>query len=148
MIQCRTCLAVKPINQFHLSRHKTPERQCKACKHARQYERRRDPVVAELVNANARKNYNPTVRRFHRMKSLYGLTQEAFMDLWDKQSGECAVCRSELEMTGKRGAQVDHDHESGRVRGLLCGNCNIALGHLKESVERIHGLLAYVEGFE
>lgn len=72
---------------------------------------------------------------FHRaIERRYGLTQEAFWKLWDSQGGRCALCttigfdteapRNVLEFK----LVVDHDHKTGKVRGLLCQRCNISLG--------------------
>ena len=57
-------------------------------------------------------------------------------DLLIAQAGRCAICKSIL--TGYREPFLDHDHEAGNVRGLLCGPCNIALGHL-EARARVMG---------
>lgn len=68
------------------------------------------------------------------LRSLYGLTEHQYQELWDSQNGKCAVC-NELETKGKR-LHVDHDHSCcpgeetcGKcIRGLLCGKCNTGLG--------------------
>ena len=67
------------------------------------------------------------------------------------QKGVCAVCGLP-ETTITRGylqpLAVDHDHSSGKIRGLLCVKCNTALGLLKDSKERIKTLLEYIENAE
>lgn len=60
----------------------------------------------------------------------YRFVSGEFEDLLTKQAGVCAICGG---LGGKKGLGVDHDHESGKVRALLCGTCNSALGHLKDS---------------
>ncbi len=59
--------------------------------------------------------------------------------LFERQQGRCAVCRKEFAVL-----HVDHDHVTGKVRGLLCGNHNRALGLLQDSRENISALLRYV----
>lgn len=63
-----------------------------------------------------------------KIKRLYGLTPQTYLDLLHQQEGRCAICRQLPD----RGLQVDHCHDTGRVRGLLCGPCNRALGLLQE----------------
>ncbi len=87
---------------------------------------------AEKIRINDRAKYrrNPDkVRRSH-MK-MYGLTIERYEQMLEAQSGVCALCGR----TNKNGYRlaVDHDHETGRVRGLLCTNCNNGLGRFKDN---------------
>lgn len=63
----------------------------------------------------------------------YGITLEEYNALLEAQGGRCAICR---RATGKtRRLSVDHDHSSGRVRGLTCSVCNKMLGHGRDDVE-------------
>lgn len=99
-----------------------------------------DPEFREKQKARSRKAYN---RAFHRLKT-YGLTQDQFDAMFTDQDGCCASCGDKLKDAGKS-THVDHDHKTGKVRALLCGYCNPALGLLKEDPERIRALAAYVE---
>ena len=60
------------------------------------------------------------------------------------QGGGCAVCGSVLPQKGRKRPHVDHDHETGEVRGILCHNCNRALGAVGDSVERLDQLKRYI----
>lgn len=76
------------------------------------------------------------------------LTPEEYNALWEAQGGVCASCgHPERAMLKKRARElaVDHCHTTGRIRGLLCGNCNRALGLLYEDPQRIQALLEYTE---
>lgn len=64
----------------------------------------------------------------YRIPYLYGITIEDFNSLLKKQSGVCAICGKGPK--GKSRLCVDHDHETGKVRGLLCYRCNMAIGAL------------------
>ena len=66
--------------------------------------------------------------------------------LYAAQAGLCAVCGNP-EPPHRRSAMlsVDHDHITGKVRGLLCSNCNFALGHVKDSIEILAALIKYLE---
>jgi hypothetical protein len=77
----------------------------------------------------------------------YGLTELQFSRLVVKQNGCCAICR-----TGNPGARknvsnwfVDHDHVSGKVRGLLCNRCNRAIGQFEDSPDLLLRAAAYLE---
>lgn len=84
-------------------------------------------------------------RRDRYLRSRYGITWAQYQELLQQQGGQCAVVGC-TEPPGGRGSiyHVDHDHKTGKVRGLLCSNCNRALGLLRESPERIEGLAAYI----
>lgn len=73
----------------------------------------------------------------------YGLTAEEYRRRVAAQQGRCAVCGCEPG-DGKR-LHVDHDHESGVIRDLLCGPCNHALGHAKDDPARLRALADYLE---
>ena len=67
-----------------------------------------------------------------------------YLQLLDKQKGCCAICGlHELEHNGK--LHVDHNHETGKVRGLLCTRCNTALGKFKESPTILESAVKYLE---
>lgn len=72
----------------------------------------------------------------------YGLTIEDYNALLEKQGGVCAIC-SNVCSTGKR-LSVDHDHDTGRVRGLLCSTCNRGIGMLRDDPELIRAALRYL----
>lgn len=65
-----------------------------------------------------------------RLRSKYGLTQQDFDLMLERQSFQCAICSNPL-IPG-RGTHVDHDHSTGKVRGLLCFSCNLRIGHLEK----------------
>ena len=74
-------------------------------------------------------------------KRLYGLTKEGYDTLLEQQGGKCAICRRPDR--GRRLA-VDHDHQTHRVRGLLCRTCNLALGWLGDDPVLLAQALEYL----
>jgi hypothetical protein len=62
----------------------------------------------------------------------YGITQEQYEEMLSEQNGGCAICGI-TEATNGRRLAVDHDHQTGEVRGLLCNNCNVAVGIIENS---------------
>ena len=81
-------------------------------------------------------NNNKRSRECHRYKTCR-ITSEQYEELFKKQNGVCAICqqpewRLNSKKNGLRSLCVDHDHDTGKVRGLLCGSCNSSIGWLKE----------------
>lgn len=90
-----------------------------------------------------------TIRRSH-LKRLYGLTLEAEAAMLAEQNGVCAICRMPETMTNKQTGDVltlavDHCHQTGKNRGLLCRWCNTALGMFKDSPERFRAAADYLD---
>lgn len=101
--------------------------------------------VAAWVRDNKEhlRSYQRTAKRL----SNYGLSEEAFLRLWDGQHGQCAICLRHMEI-GKRGktaCHVDHNHKTGKVRGLLCGGCNPGLGWFEDSATICRRAAEYLE---
>lgn len=92
--------------------------------------RNRAHYAANRTDHLARKRANRLVRK-------YGLTREEYLALHVAQGGVCAICgRAETMRSsgdGVRELAVDHDHETGRVRALLCASCNAGLGHFRDA---------------
>lgn len=82
--------------------------------------------------------------RQHRrnLKKLYGITMDIYDALNSAQGGCCAVCGKQSD--GRR-LDIDHDHTTGKVRGLLCAACNRAIGLIHDSSERAWALASYLE---
>lgn len=78
----------------------------------------------------------------------FGLTVERYDELLRSQNGVCAICGSDTPFTPKNGAFiVDHDHETGEVRGLLCSRCNRGIGYLGDDPQRLTRALDYLLGW-
>jgi len=77
--------------------------------------------------------------------STYGITQEDYDLMLDIQKECCAICGIEEQKTTKKRLFVDHDHKTGKVRGLLCQHCNFVLGQAKDSVEILENAITYLK---
>jgi len=73
----------------------------------------------------------------------YGITAEQYNALVEKQHGACAICS--LPCSSGRRLSVDHDHRSGKIRGLLCVNCNQSIGKFKDNPALLDRAAAYLE---
>ena len=132
MKTCTKCHQEKPVASFVRDRRaKTGfTSRCKACDLARnQKYRTENPEKRRISSRNSE------------LKRLYGLTPEMYDALLSRQGGVCAGCG--LSPNNKR-LCVDHDHATGVVRGLLCGNCNMALGKVFDNVHTLTNLINYL----
>ena len=95
----------------------------------------------ECYNAHKRTLPSYTDKNYQRnlkLQARYGISLDEYEGMARRQNGVCAVC----EVSGK--LHVDHEHETGRVRGLLCGSCNRALGLLKDNVDSLKKAIDYL----
>lgn len=84
-----------------------------------------------------------------RPKNLYGLTAEEVLDLHAEQGGKCAICGEQETVRDWQGGKtralsIDHDHETGAVRGLLCYRCNNALGLYQDDPALLERAASYL----
>lgn len=84
---------------------------------------------------------NPDKTRDSNLRSKYGLSLEGYNQLFDEQEGRCAICSREQD---DENLCVDHCHTSGEIRGLLCRQCNRAIGLLGDDTVIIRKALEYL----
>lgn len=115
--------------------------------------RKRERYAADPVPHRARSRQyaaeRPIAMRDKGLRRFYGLTLAEYEAMFDAQGGLCAICQRPETMTQKgkvKALSVDHDHETGRVRQLLCSACNRALGFFGDDPERIADAAAYLAG--
>lgn len=137
-----------------ISRYTNNDCRCEACKAAwRVYMDARRPRQNELArknyykhhaarrkaaNANAKPRHDERSRWF---KRAYGMTEADVAAMFEKQGRKCAIC----ETPESRIWHLDHDHESGAIRAVLCLNCNCGIGHLHDSPDLLRKAAAYLE---
>lgn len=108
------------------------------------HKRESDPVyrqkAADRMRASRARNVASARERGrrHQLRSKYGLTVEQYERMVDQQGGRCAICRRAGRL------HVDHNHNTGEVRGLLCMNCNTGIGHLGDDVEVLGRAIGYL----
>lgn len=79
------------------------------------------------------------------LKQSHGMTEADYQRLWDTQGGVCGICQCSAPATGPQRLVVDHDHVTGRVRGLLCRGCNVGLGNLKDERSLLRSAIKYLD---
>ena len=93
----------------------------------RYYDKHRDKLIIISKNYAMKNPEKPkTYKRKYQLKR-YNITLDQYNEMFNKQEGKCAICQKHQNEL-KKILYVDHDHKTGEVRGLLCKNCNVALG--------------------
>mgnify|MGYP003340524830 CR=1 FL=1 len=95
-------------------------------------------------NCNTRWHARDWLDRWASRNYKYGVTKEFLLELYQKQEGKCAICDQEPQ-TQRKGLHIDHCHETGKVRGLLCHGCNTALGSFKDSPNILTKAIDYLK---
>ena len=73
-----------------------------------------------------------------------GITPEQLVDRYERQEGCCGICKTEITLID---SAIDHNHETGEFRGVLCKQCNRALGMFKDSTTVLNSAIEYLESF-
>jgi len=81
--------------------------------------------------------------RLRYLKTRYGITPEQYEAMLARQAGVCAICRNPSRGSTRR-LHVDHDHATGKVRGLLCFSCNAGLGHFADNLRWLEATIQYL----
>lgn len=99
----------------------------------------------ERIRAGERERYraDPSQAKNRQLKHKYGITMDDYEALLAEQDCKCGVCGVDLS-TVKRSC-IDHSHTTGKVRGVLCGHCNLGIGHLRDDPERLRAAIEYLE---
>ena len=84
------------------------------------------------------------IKKDRDLKAAYGISLEEYHQMLVKQDHRCKICLTH-EKDVKRVLCVDHDHDTGKVRGLLCDTCNRSLGLLKDSIETLTRAVKYLK---
>ena len=89
------------------------------------------------------KNHCEQVKE-NNLKRVYGLSPEDWQKIWDNQEGKCKICDVPFESPPE--AYIDHNHLTGKIRGLLCSKCNFAIGLLGDDPKLMIKAIEYLRG--
>lgn len=156
---CCKCGEEKPVSEFHKDKNSSDgyTYQCKACRNAKYkeyYHANADKMKEkrESTKEYRKEYYNDPERKLqYRRKYIereFGIKYEQYDQMLEEQKGVCAICGCSETKPNAKYLAVDHNHETGIVRGLLCNNCNRALGLLKDNKEILQNAIKYLEKYE
>lgn len=140
MKHCKTCNTTKPLSDFGLLRGK-PRHICKDCRkiESKQWYENNKDRKKELS-----KQYKH-IKKDKDLQTTYGINLATYNTMLVEQGCRCKICQKP-QGDLKRALCVDHDHNTGKVRGLLCDTCNRSLGLLKDNVNILERAVKYLEG--
>ncbi len=117
---CKTCGVDKPLTEYNKQSNRTSYYTwCKEC--------------------------HKVLNRKSKLKRLYGITPEEYDAMYKSQNGSCKICsKHQIELNVS--LAVDHCHETGEIRGLLCRPCNSAIGLFKENIDTMMSGIGYLKG--
>lgn len=144
--KCSKCQTEKSLESFckHKNKKDGLNNNCREC--VKQYTAENKETVrkykSDYYYAN-RTTIGKKDRRNH-LKRKYGVTLEWYDEQLALQDGGCKICGTKDPGKGLKHFHVDHSHETGKVRGLLCHACNVGIGLFKEDVKLIEKAIEYV----
>ncbi len=147
---CSECQQHLPVENFYRNPAVKSglSRVCKPCATVRTTRSRQKNPEAANARQRAWALKNPERARARgrkaALKRKYGLTPEDVNEMLEEQNGLCGICRKALDVAIPRSIHVDHCHKGGRVRGILCQDCNIMLGNAKDNPETLRRAADYL----
>ena len=142
--KCNYCGELLPFDEFARYYSKTRKKyrlksKCRYCwnKYQREYRRK-------MKDENPTKYYR--IQRESNLSKNYGITHEYYNQMFKKQGGKCKICGGKPNGQGKKNGRlaVDHCHDTGKVRSLLCNNCNTGIGLFKHDQELLKKAIKYL----
>jgi len=119
-------LSTKPCRRGHIAPRLVSNYSCSVCATEK----------SKLWQSKNREKLKEKTKHYH-LKSKFNISYQDYLKLTEEQQNKCAICLNEETSQSNGGAvkrlAVDHDHTTGQIRGLLCNNCNRAIGLLKDS---------------
>lgn len=143
MKTCKVCGEAKPLSDYYPTQFKSKEFPDKTYYHGK---------CKSCFVKKQQKNYTPEKGRDKNLRYSYGITIEDYNEMLEKQDGKCATCGS-TETAGRKSGRggaadvfaVDHCHDTGKVRGLLCHRCNRAIGVIGENTQTLQSMIEYLQ---
>jgi len=131
MKKCSKCKDIKHIDEFYNSKNGKfgKHHYCKIC-----------------LSNNKKKNYDYDKAKRRLLKTKYNITCEQLNEIYIAQEKKCKICKKQFDILSKHhGLYIDHCHTTGKVRGLLCRNCNALLGNCKDDINILLSSISYLK---
>lgn len=138
--RCSCCKVPMVLSLFPKNKSKKDgyDCYCSSCKNAKRKEWDRSDISKR--NSKIR-------RRKSKLKLEYDLTVEEYSAMFNIQEGKCPICNRHQDEL-RKALCVDHDHITGRIRGLLCTKCNLRLGTFNDNIEDLKTAIVYLEKYK
>lgn len=133
MKKCSKCGLPREINK-----------KCAPCR--REYQRSKYQQYSDSRKLASKKfrEKNPTYQKDYDLKLNYNISLAEYNKIKSQQDDQCKICGILEKDSGSKGLVVDHDHTNGNIRGLLCSNCNRALGYFKDNPQIVLNAAKYL----
>ncbi len=130
--RCSKCRLIKPIYAFGKKNYNKDglNHYCLNCERERGKLKYAKPEIKEQ-------------KKYYQIKRLYGLTKEDYLNKLDAQNNQCVICNTIL--LNDKNTHIDHNHTTGKIRDILCSNCNHILGIIENNSHYIQNLLRYID---
>ena len=151
---CCFCKKTKAISEFGKNSGNSDGLICRCKECASEYNKvyyrkNKEKIIArhKKWKESLGKEYYIRRRKYFRngnLKKNYGININEYNSILKSQNGVCAVCGKIERYKNRKYLSVDHNHNTGEVRGLLCGDCNVAIGYVNEDVEILRKMIIYL----
>ena len=160
MKECVKCGVKKTLNDFNKNVDNKDKLRgiCKKCQsdYSKQYRKDHKEELKEKRNIyrQAHRKEALEYQRTHRkelfgnhLRRTYKLNLAEVEEMFEKQKGKCLICKDDMHMEGRNGtrAHVDHNHNDGKIRGLICDRCNRGLGLFRENTQSLQNAIEYLK---
>jgi hypothetical protein len=143
MKTCNVCGETKSLSDYYSTKFKSKQFPDKIYYHGK---------CKSCFIKEKQKDYTPEKGRDKNLKHLYGITLQEYNTLLEQQNHRCAICES-TDPKGRKSGRgggvdvfyVDHDHNTGKVRGLLCNVCNRTMGYVGENSGVLEEMIKYLQ---
>jgi len=136
MKTCNRCKENKPIAEFHKNKANKDGHNNRCARCTVEYNNERYKK-SDSMREYQKKYWTDNNRRLKK----YGLSQLEYDKMLEEQDGRCKICK----VVPEKWLYIDHCHKSGKVRGLLCLQCNTALGNFDDNIDRLQAAIVYLK---
>lgn len=146
---CSKCKIEKHTSEFgkdktHLDGLKSSCRICYSKKRRETYYKNREKII---VKQKIYRQNHKEVAKNNSLRFNYGITLEDYNKMFQEQGGCCLIC-GKHQSEFKKSLSVDHCHETGKIRGLLCKDCNFGIAYLKHNIKLLNSAILYLRNNE
>lgn len=147
---CKSCADIRGLTRLNdpvlMAQYRTPEKRRKKQNEWRKNnpEKRKAQKQRQIEKNGTWYSKNKLLYKYRSIEKNYGISKEEYLEMLSKQNNKCLICDTH-ESKFKRGLAVDHDHITGKIRGLLCHYCNGGLGHFKDNIENMIKAIEYLK---